>query len=121
MHRLLQPLWDSVVTFITKQLWPPPSTGAALTIPALYILKTRECREINPNVVMMSGSTIGIFCEGRSDICLPGTLGTGRNYTRIEGLLVNEIQGTKGVEGWVNLRKSQPEVEGPRREMVPGR
>lgn len=121
MHRLLQPLWDSVVTFITKQLWPPPSTGAALTIPALYILKMRECREINPNVVMMSGSTIGIFCEGRSDICLAGTLGTGRNYTRIEGLLVNEIQGTKGVEGWVNLRKSKPEVEGPRREMVPGR
>lgn len=50
-----------------------------------------------------------------------GTLGTGRNYTRIEGLLVNEIQGTKGVEGWVNLRKSQPEVEGPRSEMVAGR
>lgn len=66
MHHLLQPLWDSVVTFITKQLWPPPSTGAALTIPALYILKTRECRAINPNVVMMPGSTTGIFCEGRN-------------------------------------------------------
>lgn len=48
MYRLLQPLWDSVDTFITKQLWPPPSAGAALTIPALYILKTRECRETNP-------------------------------------------------------------------------
>lgn len=39
----------------------------------------------------------------------------------IEGLLANEIQGTKGVEGQVNLRKSQPEVEGPRSEMVAGR
>lgn len=70
---------------------------------------------------MVSGSTIGIFCEGRAAICLAGTLGTGRDYTRIEGLLANEIQGTKGVEGWVNLRKSQPEVEGPRSEMVAGR
>lgn len=79
MHHLLQPLWDNVVTFITKQLWPPPSAGDALTMPALYILKMRECREPNPNVVMMSGSTIGIFCEGRADICLAGTLGTGRD------------------------------------------
>lgn len=46
MHRLLQPLWDSVVTFITKQRWPPPSAGAALTIPALHILKTRECSDV---------------------------------------------------------------------------
>lgn len=67
----------------------------------------------------MSGSTIGLFCEGRSDTCLAGTLG--RDYTRIEGLLANESQGTKGLEGRANLRKSQPEVEGPRSEMVAGR
>lgn len=42
IHRLLQPLRDSVVTFITKQALAPPRAGAALTIPALYILKTRE-------------------------------------------------------------------------------
>lgn len=41
IHRLLQPLRDSVVTFITKQALARRA-GAALTIPALYILKTRE-------------------------------------------------------------------------------
>lgn len=105
------------VTFITKQALAPPSAGAAFTIPAFYILEMRECRETDPNVVMMSGSTIGMFREGRSVICLAGTLGAGRNHMRIGGLLTNEVQGTKGMEGRVGTpQKKSARSGGPQGE-----
>lgn len=41
------------------------------------------------------------------DVCLRGLEGGGGCWG---GLLLSKIQGTKGVDGWVDHRKSEPEV-----------
>lgn len=63
---------------------------------------------------MTSGKHHGDVLKGWVWCLLCRDTGRRKEIHKVKGQLANKSQGTKGVEEWVNLRRSQPEVEGPR-------